>query len=78
MSTDEEIMKAGMRVTKEKELAKHRVDIDTHKQAIDFTYIKNKMHPERIDLNQLRVLCSNFIASIEAHQDTHREIEELG
>lgn len=77
MSDNTTIFNKGMIVEKEEKLKAIKVRINSHKDSFDFEYVKNKLHPERHDLEDLRVLASNLISEIEAYEETFREIEEL-
>lgn len=77
MATKEDIFRKGLKAKKEEELAEHKTQIESCWESIQFLYVDDQFHPEKIDVNKMRILCSNMIAAIEAYQETKAEIAEL-
>jgi hypothetical protein len=69
--------KVGLVHKKKEKLAALRTIINSHKDSLDYLYMTNKFHPERIKLSKLKVLTSEWLDGIREYQELHKEIEEL-
>ena len=77
MATNEEIFKAGLKLSKQNELKQHTASANTAFDSFHFLWIKGRQKIETVDLDQLRVIASNLFTEIGAVKALAEEIEAL-
>ena len=77
MSKTDELIKKGLIQEKKEKLKNKEVLIKSHWDSLYATYVPNKLHPEKHDLNDLRLLASNLLIEIEEYKLIKDELDDL-
>jgi len=77
MSKTDDLIKKGLIQEKKEALRNTEVILNSHWESFYVTYVPNKMHPEKHDTKDLRLLASNLCTAIDDYKLINKELDEL-